>query len=349
MNFGARMRFQHQQKQSAQVEIRTPADLEEEITFLDEIHEAQTKLRRKTFGPYVIKHLLGEGGMGRVYLAEHQEIKRLVAIKFLHEQSAHDPEAVKRFYQEAQTTAALNHPNIVRIFDINVEEETHYLIMEYVPGVNLQNYLEEHYSLEVPQACNIALAVGQGLLHAHSKGVIHRDIKPSNVMLGTNGEIKILDMGLACFTQEVKQQDASQSSSGEILCTPDYAAPELITQPKSVDHRADIYSLGGMIYRMLSGHAPFQGSVTQKILAHQEETAAPVSLCNPSIPKPLCQLIHQMMAKSPNDRPQGMIEVLQRLEWFSGNSNWESMTCPSEGRKLGPKNFFRRIWNRFKR
>ncbi|MCX7666139.1 MAG: serine/threonine protein kinase [Gemmataceae bacterium] len=343
------MRLQHQQKQSAQVEIRTPADLEEEITFSDEIHQAHTKLRRKTFGPYVIKHLLGEGGMGRVFLAEHQEIKRLVAIKFLHEQSAHDPEAVKRFYQEAQTTAALNHPNIVRIFDINVEEQTHYLIMEYVPGVNLQNYLEEHYSLEVPQACNIALAVGQGLLHAHSKGVIHRDIKPSNVMLGTNGEIKILDMGLACFTQEVKQEGASQSSCGEILCTPDYAAPELITQPKSVDHRADIYSLGGMIYRMLSGHAPFQGSVTQKILAHQEETAAPVSLCNPSIPRTLCQLIHQMMAKSPNDRPQGMNEVLQRLEPYCSYPNSETSTSLFGRKKLAPQNFFRWFRDRFKR
>lgn len=169
----------------------------------------------------------------------------------------------------------------------------------------------------MPQACHIALAVGQGLFHAYSKGVIHRDIKPSNVMLGTNGEIKILDLGLACFAQEVKQQDASQSSSEEILCTPDYAAPELIILSQSVDHRADIYSFGGMIYRMLSGQAPFQGSVIQKILAHQEETVAPVSLCNPSIPKPLCQLVHHMMAKSPNDRPQTMIEVLQRLESLS--------------------------------
>jgi serine/threonine protein kinase len=102
MNFGARMRFQHQQKQSAQVEIRTPADLEEEITFLDEIHEAQTKLRRKTFGPYVIKHLLGEGGMGRVYLAEHQEIKRLVAIKFLHEQSILPRSPNNRCFESSQ-------------------------------------------------------------------------------------------------------------------------------------------------------------------------------------------------------------------------------------------------------
>ncbi len=291
-----------------------------EAGFITEFHARHFivgKYRGFILGKYRILNRLGIGGMGYVYLAEHSSLKRKAAIKVLPSNRQKDPEAVKRFYREARASAVLDHPNIVKAFDINHEGNIHFLAMEYVEGTSLDSVVEKRGSIPHVEATKWVIQIASGLQHGHDKGIVHRDIKPSNLLLDTSGNIKILDMGLALFFQE-EDNLTKNHAEGMILGTADYMAPEQIMNSHGVDYRADIYSLGATYYSFLTGKAPFsQNSTNQKLLAHQFCQPVAVHIVDPKIPEELSNLIQKMMAKNPNERFQSMKAVITALTPWS--------------------------------
>ncbi|MBI1831127.1 MAG: protein kinase [Planctomycetes bacterium] len=275
---------------------------------------------------YRIFKLLGKGGMGEVYLAEHRLMERMVALKVIHRGIMQDPHAVERFRTEVKAAARLSHPNIVIAYDAEQAGDAHFLVMEYIEGVSLARYVEKRGPLSIAHACNYIRQAALGLQHAHEHGMVHRDIKPQNLMLTRKGQIKILDFGLARFARSERITDL-----GTILGTPDYIAPEQVTDARRADIRADIYSLGCTLYYLLTGRTPFpSGSVTQKVMAHVDRTPQPIQQVRPDVPAELARIIEKMMAKSPADRYQTPAEAAQALLAFSRNSGaGETMAKPS--------------------
>ena len=215
-------------------------------------------------GKYKVLEHLGTGGMGAVYLCEHRQMRRRVAVKLL-PPDKNDPDRVMRFQQEAQAVAMMNHPNIVRAFDVDREGEIHLLVMEFIDGISLQQLVDRRGPLSIDRTVNYISQVACGLQHAGEKGLVHRDIKPSNLMLDTLGTVKILDLGLARFARLLLDSPSSKDSQ-IVLGTADYLAPEQ-ARTSSVDIRADIYGLGAVMYFMLLGRPPFEGgNVAQKLM-----------------------------------------------------------------------------------
>lgn len=279
------------------------------------------RYKRFTIGSkYRLLELIGAGGMGAVYLCEHTLMKRLVALKVLPTEKLDDQSNLERFYREARAVAALDHPNIVRAYDIDQYDKLHFLVMEYVDGHSLQEIVAR-YALEkklfdpVRAAYYIAQAA-IGMQHAHELGMVHRDIKPGNLLLDRTGVIKVLDMGLARFFN--KQQDSVTEKYDDkcVLGTADYLAPEQAVT-NIVDVRADIYSLGGTFYFMLSGQTPFpDGTIAAKLVAHQTREPQTVESVRSDVPAGILAVLRKMMAKRPEDRYQQPYEVAEALaEW----------------------------------
>jgi serine/threonine protein kinase len=264
---------------------------------------------------YQVLEALGAGGMGQVVLCEQTPMGRLVAVKVL--PSATQPGALERFHREARAVAALDHPNIVRAIDVDNEERFHFLVMEYVDGINLQDLVDERGRLEIGRACHYVAQAAQGLHHAHLAGWVHRDIKPGNLLVDRSGVVKILDMGLARLTTDSKDQLTRQFDESAILGTADYLAPEQSLPGQVVDARADIYSLGATFYFLLTGKTPFsEGSALQKIMAHQLSTPRPITDLRQQLPREIVTLIEKMMAKTPARRPQSAQAVAEALRPF---------------------------------
>jgi serine/threonine protein kinase len=277
--------------------------------------QAQQLLRGKCKGFWINKYLvlesLGTGGMGRVLLCEQTPMTRLVAVKVL---PGTTPGAPERFLREGRAVAALDHPNIVRAIDIDQEKRFHFLVIEYVDGINLQDLVDEHGRLGVGRACQYTVQAALGLQHAHEAGWVHRDVKPGNLLVDRSGVVKILDLGLARLTNDEQDKLTKQFDENAILGTADFLAPEQSLPEQIVDARADIYSLGSTLYFLLTGKAPFsEGSVLQKIMAHQLQNPRPISSLRPGLPKELTSLIERMMDKSPARRPQTAREVAEAL------------------------------------
>jgi serine/threonine protein kinase len=279
------------------------------------------RYKRFTIGSkYRLLELIGAGGMGAVYLCEHTLMRRLVALKVLPQEKLDDQSNLERFYREARAVAALDHPNIVRAYDIDQYDKLHFLVMEYVDGHSLQEIVAR-YALEkklfdpIRSAHYIAQAA-VGMQHAHELGMVHRDIKPGNLLLDRTGVIKVLDMGLARFFN--KQQDSVTEKYDEkcVLGTADYLAPEQAVT-NVVDVRADIYSLGGTLYFMLTGQTPFpDGTIAAKLVAHQTREPQAVETYRSDVPPGLLAVLRKMMAKNPDERYQQPIEVVEALaEW----------------------------------
>ena len=255
-------------------------------------------------GKYRLLELLGVGGMGAVYLCEHRIMKRLVALKVLPVEKLSDPTALMRFYREARAVAALDHPNIVRAYDIDVAEKVNFLVMEYVDGVSVQELVARHGPLDPSRAANYVAQAAHGLHHAHRLGMVHRDIKPGNLLLERTGMIKILDMGLARFFDQTNDNLTERFDNNCVLGTADYLAPEQATS-SVVDIRADIYALGGTLYYMLTGQTPFpDGTIAHKLLCHQTQEPKPVTQFRKDIPKGIVTLLDKMMRKDPAERHQ---------------------------------------------
>lgn len=275
------------------------------------------KWRGFTIGKYKLLERIGFGGMGQVFLCEHMYMRRRVAIKVLPPAKAEEPAALGRFYREARAAAALDHPNIVRTHDIDQDGNLHFLVMEYVDGSSLLEIIKKKGPMAIDRACHYVAQTLQGLDHAFRVGVIHRDIKPGNVLVDRTGSAKILDMGLARFYHSDDDMLTKKYDEKSVLGTADYVAPEQTINSHDVDVRADIYSLGATFYYLLAGHPPFpEGTVSQKLIAHQTKRPTPVSTLRPEVPAGLNAVVERMMAKSIDERYQSPAEAFEALQPF---------------------------------
>ncbi len=266
---------------------------------------------------YRILGMVGSGGMGTVFKAEHRLMERLVALKVLHRGLTNRPTAIDRFRQEVKAAARLSHPNIVVAFDADEAGGDHFLIMEFVEGESLDRLVASRGHLPVEQACELVRQAATGLQYAFEQGMVHRDLKPANLLLTPGGQVKILDFGLARFAAQTAG-DSTDTPIGAIVGTPDYVAPEQALQGRDADIRADIYSLGCTLYHLLTGRPPFaDGSILQKLMAHQDAMPRPVSAVRDDMPPGLVAVLDRMLAKDPAKRFQIPAEVVRALDPFT--------------------------------
>jgi serine/threonine protein kinase len=266
---------------------------------------------------YRVLDLLGQGGMGAVYLCEHAIMRRLVALKVLPEDKLAQPGALERFQREARAVAALDHPNIVHAYDMDCDEKLHFMVMEYVDGLSLEQIVSKHYKdqgMDPVRAAHYMNQAALGLEQAHAGGWVHRDIKPANLLLDRHGVIKILDMGLSRLFADDVEQLTQKYDGGSVLGTADYIAPEQALNVSKVDIRADIYGLGGTFYFILTGRPPFEkGTIAQKLMYHQTREPDSLLRIRPDLPPELVAVVNKMMAKDPNQRyadPTAIVEAL---------------------------------------
>ncbi|RPH81380.1 MAG: serine/threonine protein kinase, partial [Planctomycetaceae bacterium] len=281
-------------------------------------------------GPYQIVQKLGEGGMGAVYKALHTKLKRVVAIKVLPAERMQDQEAIDRFEREMEAVGTLQHPNIVAAHDAGKAGDTHFLVMEYVDGLDLSEILRRVGPLEVADACEIARQAALGLQEAHENNMVHRDIKPSNLMLAHVGRgqqpplVKILDLGLALLNEQ-RAERRDLTTTGQMMGTLEYMAPEQGGDSHTVDIRADVYALGATLYKLLAGESPFPSSrydtPLKMVRALALEPSPSISTRRDGLPRELVDVINRMLAKDPADRfaaPQHIADALAR---FSTGAN----------------------------
>ena len=268
--------------------------------------------RGLVLGTYKILRPLGKGGMGVVYLADHTTIGRKVAIKVLTQDQARENMALERFYRKARAAAALDHPNIVRLHDMTQISGVHFLVMEYVDGVDLQSLMQQTGGLHYAQAVNYISQAAAGLQHAHERGFIHRDIKPANLILAKDGTVKILDMGLARSLVNPKDALTNKLDDDVITGTADFLSPEQALNVQ-LDARSDIYSLGATFFTLVTARPPFNGSTAQKLAQHQVAPPPNLSKLRTTVPPELNAIVSKMMAKKPADRYQSVDEILDAL------------------------------------
>lgn len=290
-------------------------------------------------GSYRILSLLGRGSMGTVYLAEHTLMKRQVALKVLPFDHLEQPSFLDRFIREAQAGAMLDHPNIVRSFDVGKESDgtrdVYFLAMEYIRGRSLVDVVRQDGPLSFERAADYARQVAEGLAHAHEISLIHRDIKPGNLLVDKNEVVRILDLGLAFFHTADQDESASitMSNNDYLLGTADYISPEQALNSHDVDSRTDIYSLGCTLYFMLTGHPPFRhGTVPQRLMAHQTKLPPPISETRSDAPQHLTDIVERMLAKLPDDRFQSCRELANTLStWLDEHADpdWNQPTSAS--------------------
>jgi len=258
-------------------------------------------------GEFKLLRRLGKGGMADVWLAEQTTLKRNVALKLLRSELMEDENYVKRFQTEAKAAAGLNHPNIVQVYTVGCEKGQHLIAQEYVHGQTLKALLVKRGPLDVPLALMIMRQVAAALQAAGEQGIVHRDIKPENIMINKKGEVKVADFGLA---QLQGGERLNLTQEGVTMGTPLYMSPEQVSGHK-VDHRSDIYSFGVMCYHMLTGAPPFQGENAVSVaVKHLHEAPIQVGELRPDLPPALCNLVHRMIAKKPEQRYQDAQAVL---------------------------------------
>jgi serine/threonine-protein kinase len=272
-------------------------------------------------GRYKVLAKLGRGGMGSVFLAEHLEMGRKVAVKVLTGRLAEQPEYLDRFRQEARAAARVDHPNIVRAFDVGHEGNVHFLVMEYIAGSNLQELVEVDGKLDYRLAADYIRQAACGLAHVHAKGLIHRDIKPANLLVDQQRVVKIVDLGLARLEEE--PATVADSDEQQILGTVDYLAPEQSFDSFNVGPVADIYSLGCSLYYLLTGRPPFPtGKVAERVLGHRNREPDNLFDLRPDAPAALVAVCQKMMAKRPDDRYQSADDVMNILQdWLDGKAS----------------------------
>jgi serine/threonine-protein kinase len=269
-------------------------------------------------GKYKLLRLLGSGGMSTVYLGEHVLMHRLRAIKVLPKGRVNDSSYLARFIREAQATASLDHHNVVKAYDIDTDGDTHYLVMEYIEGQDLQNIVKKDGPLPLEVACNYIAQAADGFQYAHENGMVHRDVKPANLLIDMKGVVKILDLGLALLADE-ERSSLTVAHNENVLGTADYLSPEQAVNSHKVDSRADIYSLGCTLYFALTGHAPFtDGSLAQRIAKHQREMPEDIRKERAEVPRDLADICWKMIQKRPERRYARMKDVSDALKsWLS--------------------------------
>ena len=270
---------------------------------------------RKLDGRYLIESLLGVGGMANVYKGRVVRTGNAIAVKVLKEEFLDNEELVRRFKNESKAISILDHPNIVKVYDVSVTDQLQYIVMEYIDGITLKEYLKQRGgALTWKEVIHFATQVLGALEHAHSKGIVHRDVKPQNIMLQADGSIKMMDFGIARFSRA-----QSQTVSDKAIGSVHYISPEQ-AKGDHTDGRTDIYSVGVMMYEMLSGHLPFDGSGTVSIAIMQiSEKPKPLAQVAPNVPEGLRQITEKAMEKDPDDRYQSAAEMLQAIQAFKQN------------------------------
>lgn len=268
---------------------------------------------------YKLIELIGQGGMGAVYLCEHMSLKRPVAVKVMPEEKVKAPGALERFQREARAIAQLDHNNIVRAFDMGCDDGVHFMVMEYVDGVNLERLITKNYKevgLPLSRAVHYVIETALALQHAHEIGWVHRDIKPANILVDRQGCVKLLDLGLSRLFEGDTDQLTMKFDEGSVLGTADYIAPEQALNVSAADIRSDLYGLGCTFYFLLAGRPPFhKGSVAQKLVWHQTKYPDHIHIIRPDIPEEINQIIFKMIAKKPDDRfsePMDVVNVLSQ-------------------------------------
>ncbi|MCH2180571.1 MAG: serine/threonine protein kinase [Mariniblastus sp.] len=265
-------------------------------------------------GKYKLLRHLGTGGMSTVYLAENKITGQKRAIKVLPRKKVSNKSFLERFYREARAAAALNHPNIVRVYDISDQENTHYMVMEYVEGIDLYALVKREGPLPFDEALRYVRQAAKGLQHAHDRNLIHRDIKPANLLLSENGQVKILDLGLALLAAE-DEESLTVMHNERVMGTADYLSPEQAVNSHEVDQRTDLYSLGCTLYFLLTGQPPFpQGTLAQRIAMHQTREPEAIAEIRKECPAAIAQFCQRMMQKKPEDRFSGAAMVISEID-----------------------------------
>lgn len=263
---------------------------------------------------YEIQRELGRGGMGIVFQAKDRRLERYVALKILNltegKDSAQGKRIVERFLKEAKAIARLNHPHIVTLYDIGECNGRYFLVLEYVDGLSLEALQQRQGNLSPEQLVPLALQLCDALDYAHRQGIVHRDIKPANVLLNQEGQLKLMDFGIAQIEQDV----GKQTQAGELLGSVLYMSPEQLSDASQVDARSDIYSLGMTLYELLSGHLPFNGSnigeVIRKVLMSEAPNFSSLGI---EVPAPLADIIYRALLKDPQKRFASALEMKQAL------------------------------------
>jgi serine/threonine protein kinase len=290
--------------------------VEEGLLTAYQVKELKAGRNKFKLGPYIVTDWIGQGGMGNVYKAVHPVLGRESAIKVLPLTKA-TPEAIANFNREIRTQAQLDHPNLVRAYDGGRDGNTHFLVVEYVPGVDLRKLVRSQGKLTQQQAAGIVLQAARGLEYAHKRGLIHRDIKPGNILVTSDGVAKLSDLGLAGFIQDAD----NDPRSGKVVGTADYLAPEQIRSPGDVSQTTDIYSLGCTLYYAVCGKVPFPGGTARdKAQRHLHETPWHPRRFNPDLHEEFIEVIADMMEKDPKVRIQSAGEVVARLEQWAGDT-----------------------------
>ena len=271
---------------------------------------------KQTLGKYTLGALLGQGGMGGVYRSHHPLLNRPVAIKVMLANVATDPLAHQRFLREAQVVAGLSHPNIVNIFDVDVQDGQPYIVMDFAPGGSLAARLQAG-PLRLDEALRLAIPLADALAYAHTQGLIHRDLKPANVLLQPDGSPVLADFGLA--RPLVANSAAQLTATGAVMGTLAYMAPEQFSAQPS-DARADLYAFGVMLYEMLTGRVPFEGDSAQIMYGHLQQPPPPPRQLNPALPDTIERLILRLLEKNPNLRPQSAAELAAELRALQSTS-----------------------------
>ncbi len=268
-------------------------------------------LSGRQIGEFRFLRRLGRGAMAEVYLAEQRPLTRWVAVKILKPELANNPIYLKRFEREAQAAASLVHANIVQIHEVGHVEGLHYIVQEYVQGLNLSDWLARNGPPKLSVALGIMRQVAAALCKAAEEGVVHRDIKPENILLTTAGEVKVADFGLARIARETNATDLTQI--GITMGTPLYMSPEQV-EGKPLDCRSDLYSFGVTCYQMLAGCTPFVGDTALAVaVQHMRKAPPPLEDRRPDLPAALCRVVHLMLAKDPQRRWQSPRELLREL------------------------------------
>jgi serine/threonine-protein kinase len=286
-----------------------------------------------TLGNYVILDKIGAGGMGQVFKAEHRRMKRLVAVKVLPKKALANPEVFKRFQREVEAAAKLTHPNIVAAFDADEFEGIHFLVMEFVDGIDLARDVKQNGPMPIEKSLDCVLQAARGLEHAHARGIIHRDIKPANLLLDKQNGIKILDMGLARIQVDGQSpspvaNESSLTQVGNIMGTVDFMSPEQALDSRSANHLSDIYSLGATWHFLLTGQPMYDGdTLMARILAHREAPVPSLRARRKDVPPQVDAIFQRMVAKKLEQRYQSVADLIRDL------SDWRNahVSAPASG------------------
>ncbi|TVS20551.1 MAG: serine/threonine protein kinase, partial [Planctomycetaceae bacterium] len=285
-------------------------------------NEMGAVLKGETLGHFLLEEFVGGGGMGVVFRATDIRLGRTVAIKILTRDRT-DADTLRRFQNEAQSAARLDHENIARVYYVGEDRGLHFIVFEFIEGTNIRDLVQRQGPLPVDQAISYVLQVAEALEHASMRNVIHRDIKPSNVLVTDSGVAKLVDMGLARLHQMESDTD-DLTASGVTLGTFDYISPEQARDPRTADVRSDLYSLGCTFYFMLTGRPPFpEGTVLQKLLSHSTEEPTDPRMFRPDLDEQIVQTLQRLLAKQPSHRYQQASEFIGHLLLVAERLNLE--------------------------